>query len=159
MGLFQKGVKNAASKEDLPQFVDSLLDAADLSGVPESDPESLITHPVEYGIDKAIELLRKLPEENTDLVVTVVRETLQSANIDVDLVVEDAQIKANRMQDKMSELTSEIAVLKTQIAQKEAEIIQTETTCKETQRVQELLQRSQQPMKSSAVVPINSANR
>ncbi|MCG6969630.1 MAG: hypothetical protein LJE85_07685 [Gammaproteobacteria bacterium] len=161
MGIFQKGAKNAISKPDLPLYVDSLLDAADLSGVPESDPETLITHPVEYGIDKAIELLHKLPQENSALVVTVVRETLQSANIDVELVVSDAQTKTRRMQEKVAELSSEIAVLKTQIAQKEAEIVQTEAARKETQRVQDLLQQPQQPPQAtkSAVVPLNSANR
>lgn len=157
MGLFQKSTKDAPAKKDnLPQYVDSLLDAADLESVRETD--SLIAHPVEYGIDKAIELLQKLPLENTQLVVSVVRHTLESASIDVDLVVDDAEKKAQKMQDEIATLNGEIALLKTQIAQKETDIVQTEATLKETQRVQELLKQASQP-ETPAVVPLNAAKR
>ncbi|KPJ87321.1 MAG: hypothetical protein AMJ53_18315, partial [Gammaproteobacteria bacterium SG8_11] len=136
MGLFQKNIKGVESKDNLPEYVDELLDAADLSNVEETE---ITGNPLDYGIDQAIELLQKLPQENASLVVSVVRQTLQSANIDVDLVVQDAQHKAERMQEKIAQLNSEIAILKTQIAQKETEIVQTDTALKETLRVQALL--------------------
>jgi len=155
MGLFQKNINSGQSKDNLPQYVDSLLDAADLNNVQETE---ITGNPLDYGIDKAIELLQKLPQENTSLVVTVVRETLQSASIDVELVVEDARAKAAKMQEKISALNAEIAVLKTQIAQKEAEIVQTGAKLKETQRVQELLQQIPDPV-SAPVVKLTSVNR
>ncbi len=155
MGLFQKNINSGQSKDNLPQYVDSLLDAADLNNVQETE---ITGNPLDYGIDKAIELLQKLPQENTSLVVTVVRETLQSASIDVELVVEDARAKAAKMQEKISTLNAEIAVLKTQIAQKEAEIVQTGAKLKETQRVQELLQQIPDPV-SAPVVKLTSVNR
>ena len=157
MGFFPKSAKKAPTKDNLPQYVDSLLDAADLDSIQES--ESLITpQPVDYGIDKAIELLQKLPQDNASLVVAVVRETLQSANIDVERVVEDARNKVAQMRQDMEALSAEIAVLKTQIVQKETEIIRTEADLKETLRVQDLLQRAPGPM-TSAVVRLSTANR
>jgi len=156
MGLFHKSVKRAGSADNLPHYVDELLDAADLDSVAESDP--LIVHPVEYGIEKAIQLLQKLPQENTELVVSVVRETLKSANIDLDVVVQDARSKAERMQDSIASLKGDIARLKTQIAQKEAEIIQTESALRETRRVQDLLQQPGQPGKG-AVVTLTPVSR
>ena len=159
MGLFQKNISNgqnhAENKDNLPQYVDSLLDAADLGNVQETE---ITGNPLDYGIDKAIELLQKLPQDNTALVVTVVKETLHSANIDVGLVLKDAQRKATKMEDKISTLSAEIAVLKTQIAQKEAEIVQTDAALKETLRVQELLRDEVGPSNSS-VVKLNTASR
>lgn len=159
MGLFQKNVnngqKNSENKDNLPQYVDSLLDAADLGNVQETE---ITGNPLDYGIDKAIELLQKLPQDNTALVVTVVKETLHSANIDVGLVLKDAQSKATRMEEKIATLNTEIAVLKTQIAQKEAEIVQTDAVLKETLRVQELLTDEMRPSNNS-VVKLNTASR
>lgn len=155
MGLFHKNANSGQNKDNLPQYVDSLLDAADLENVQETE---ITGNPLDYGIDKAIELLQKLPQENTALVVSVVKETLHSANIDVELVVEDAQTKAIRMQEEISTLNAEIAVLKTQIAQKEAEIVQTQAVLKETLRVQELL-RHEQPTSNASVVKLNTASR
>ena len=155
MGLFQKNADTSQNKDNLPQYVDSLLDAADLNSVQETE---ITGNPLDYGIDKVVELLQKLPQDNTPLVITVVRETLHSASIDVALVVEDARAKATKMQGKISTLSDEIAVLKTQIAQKEAEIVQTDAVLKETLRVQDLLQ--QVPGSVSApVVKLTSVSR
>ncbi len=161
MGIFQKSGKRAAAADNLPQYVDGLLDAAELDSIKESDP--LIIHPVEYGIEKATQLLHLLLQKSPQdaaLVMSVVRETLKSANIDVDLVVQDAQTKAQRMQDSIAALTAEISLLKTQIGQKETEIVQTETALRETRRVQELLQHKAQAGKAAVVelVALNSAN-
>jgi hypothetical protein len=161
MGLFQKSVKSTSTqntiqgKDNLPQYVDSLLDAADLNNVQETE---ITGNPQDYGIDKAVDLLQKLPHDNASLVVTVVRETLQSASIDVALVVADARAKATKMQEKISTLNDEIAVLKTQIAQKEAEIVQTDATLKETQRVQQLLQQAPDSV-NAEVVKLTSVTR
>jgi hypothetical protein len=157
VGLFQKSVKRAQTKDNLPQYVDSLLDAADLDSIEETEP--VITgHAPDYGIDKAIELLQKLPQDNTALVVAVVRETLQSADIDIARVLEDAQVKAATMQESISTLQAEIAVLKTQVAQKEAQIVQTDAALKETRRVRELLQTEPDTI-SSSVVKLNTVSR
>jgi hypothetical protein len=167
MSLFQKiakgtqgakpgsGQNTKQGKDNLPEYVDSLLDGADLGNVQETE---ITGNPLDYGIDKAVELLQKLPQDNPSLVVTVVRETLHSASIDVALVVEDARAKAVKMQEKIATLSDEIAVLKTQIAQKETQIVQTDATLKETLRVQELLQQVPGPANSS-VVKLTSVSR
>ncbi len=48
----------------------------------------------EFGIDKAIELMRKLPGDNTELVVQVVKTTLESLKVKVATIIEDANKKA-----------------------------------------------------------------
>ena len=43
-----------------------------------------------YGIEDAIALMRKLPNVNSDITITVVKKTLESANIQVTEIIDDA---------------------------------------------------------------------
>lgn len=148
MSLFKKSDKTAEKlplQDTLPDFVDSLLDEADLDSIEETEPLAALrkTH---YGIDQAIKLMSKLPKDKTDLVVSVVKETLSSANVDVDAVIADAQHKAESIQQQIAQLGSEIAELKAWIAKKETETAEAQAALNETLSVKSLLQQSSVPL-------------
>lgn len=166
MGLFQKISKDPGKSspgDTLPEYVDSLLDAADLDGMEESADSGLIHSAIGfdtgYGIGQVIELLQKLPGENMDLVVAVVMETLRSADIDVDAVVTDADQQAAHMQRHVADLTAEITALRAQIASKESDISQTRAKLEETLRVKDLLQTTSGPSPCTKVVPVYTAGQ
>jgi len=95
-----------------------------------------------YGIQEAIELIRKLPNVNTEMVITVVIKTLESANISVDKIVKDAQARENKIEDRSSRLIAKIETLEAEIAELNEEITQLNTDLEETNRVKELLNRA-----------------
>ena len=142
MGLFQKNNESTTKKQqknNLPEYVDTLLEEADLDSVPELGPQIPDKNPT-YGINKAIELMRRLPKENTQLVVSVVMETLSSANIDVNEVISDGETKISDFEQRLASLGSDIDELNAQIDQKKKEISELEANLEETQSVQNLLQ-------------------
>lgn len=95
-----------------------------------------------YGIQEAIELIRKLPNVNTDIVITVVIKTLESANISVDKIVKDAQAREHKIEDRSGRLITKIESLEAEIAELNEEITQLNSDLEETNRVKELLLRS-----------------
>jgi hypothetical protein len=95
-----------------------------------------------YGIQEAIELIRRLPNVNTDIVITVVIKTLESANISVDKIIKDAQAREHKIEDRSGRLISKIESLEAEIAELNEEITHLNTDLEETNRVRELLLRS-----------------
>jgi cell division protein FtsB len=104
--------------------------------LPEDDDYPL----VDYGIDKAIELMRSLPQENVELVVTVVKTTLESLNVKLGVIIKDATRKQENIQSRIKVLKSEIAEYEQEIATRKQEIDNLETDFKETSTVKERLQ-------------------
>ncbi len=94
----------------------------------------------EFGIEKAIELMRKLPADNIPLVVQVVRTTLESTNVDVKSIISDAEEKRDRISRRIDGLKTEIADFKEEIAAREEQIARMETDAAETKTVQERLE-------------------
>jgi len=95
-----------------------------------------------YGIQEAIELIRKLPNVNTEIVITVVIKTLESANISVDKIIKDAQAREHKIEDRSGRLISKIESLEAEIAELNEEITQLNSDLEETNRVKDLLMRS-----------------
>lgn len=105
---------------------------------PEEDEDDY--PPVDYGIDKAIELMRSLPQENVELVVTVVKTTLESLNVKLGVIIKDATRKQENIQSRIKVLKGEIAEYEQEIATRKTEIENLETDFKETSTVKERLQ-------------------
>jgi len=103
----------------------------------------------EYGIQDAIELMRQLPDVNTDIVIGVVIKTLESANIQVDEIIEDAQTRETRIESRSVELIKNIEQLEEQIAGLTEEITHLNTDFEETSKVKNLLVASLRKEKSS----------
>ncbi len=92
-----------------------------------------------YGIDDAIQLMRTLPQENVELVVRVVKHTLESTRIDIGAIIDDASQKQQRIEARVSVLKDAIADLEREIQVRKKEIDELETDHRETTKVKERL--------------------
>jgi chromosome segregation ATPase len=86
--------------------------------------------------------MRDLPEHQNDVVVAVVTKTLQSANINVNKIIDDAMNKEASLESEIQRLTTEIDALQTEIANKKEQINVTNAMLEETRKVRELLEKS-----------------
>jgi len=151
MGLFGKDkkvvdVSNFAT-DDADQGMNSTSDEYAAS---ESQREvEQMKNSSEYGIQDAIELMRQLPDVNTEIVIGVVIKTLESANIQVDEIIEDAQSRETRIENRSVELIKNIEHLEEQIAGLTEEITHLNTDFEETSKVKNLLVASLRKDKSS----------
>ncbi len=93
-----------------------------------------------YGIDKAIELMRTLPSENIQLVVQVVKFSLESVGIKLPVIIDDAIRRQKDLRGRVDVLKSEITELEQEIAQRRAEIDKHEGDFRETTMVRERLE-------------------
>ena len=93
-----------------------------------------------YGIEDAIKLMRSLPRDNNEVVVTVVKKTLESTNIRVQEIVEDANQKESRIRNQHKTLEGEIKELQDQIARRNQQISDLLQDLKETTDVRQRLQ-------------------
>jgi hypothetical protein len=99
----------------------------------------------DYGIEQAIQLMRLLPgDSNVELVVQVVKKTLESTNIKVPKIIEDASRKQKDIENRVSNLEREISDLEREIQTRESEIERLQTDHKETTMVKERLQLAEQ---------------
>jgi len=144
MGLFDKKVKKPGDDFDSPVEQVSLAQAP--PAAPMSRPAEAraaapmdVDHP-DYGINKAIELMRMLPSENVELVVRVVKTTLESTNIKVAAIIKDATRKQGELEGRVGVLKKEISELEAEIATRKKEIAALETDHRETTMVKDRLQ-------------------
>jgi hypothetical protein len=108
----------------------------------------------DYGIAEAIQLMRGLPvEQNTDLVVRVVRATLASLNVRLSDIIEDASRKQKNTQDRIAAEHGKVADLEKQLADHRREIASLEADLKETTTVKERLQMAERSAEKAASNP------
>jgi hypothetical protein len=94
-----------------------------------------------YGIDDAIKLMRSLPvEENVDLVVRVMKTTLESLKVKVGDIIEDAIRRQDTLAKKVADYRAQIAAFEREIEARKHEIHRLEEELGETTRVKERLQ-------------------
>jgi hypothetical protein len=93
------------------------------------------------GIDHAIELIRSLPtERNVELVVTVLKTTLESLGIRVNDIVQDAARRQKDLEGRVGQLKNEIGTLEKEIEQRAQEIVRLEAAHAETTKVRDYLE-------------------
>lgn len=144
MGLFSRTSQPNDTSELLDN--DALPSSADLTE-DYFEPEPLVPQAkatprrnLSYGIEDAISLMRKLPADNMEVVVSVVKQTLESTNINVDDIIADANDKEDRLLKKNTQLEKEIKDLQQQIADRNKQIASLLEDHKETVSVRERLQ-------------------
>jgi hypothetical protein len=93
-----------------------------------------------FGIDKAIQLMRTLPTDNVELVVQVVKLTLESTRIKIARIIDDATRRQDDIQGRIKVLRDEIAEFEKEIATRREEIGRLEADFSETSTVKERLQ-------------------
>jgi hypothetical protein len=141
VGLFEKKKKDdleALAEEINPSQPWAAARAVADSAVRDRGRPAL-PEPAPYGIDRAIELMRQLPEENIELVVAVVKTTLQSVGIDISSIIKDGTRKQNEMQARIEVLRREIAGLENEINARRAEIGSLDAERRETALVKDRL--------------------
>ncbi|WP_455201922.1 hypothetical protein [Kaarinaea lacus] len=145
MGLFQKTRSEDKSKDELPKYVDSLLEDSHKTTNEEIDERfSVATMSLNnnYGIDHVVALMRDLPNDNSEVVVAVVTKTLESANINISNIITDAAKKEQMLESEIHQLKDEIKTLQAQIAEKEEKISVSTAILEETKKVKGLLEDS-----------------
>jgi hypothetical protein len=107
-----------------------------------------------YGIAETTLLMRSLPvDQNVELVVRVVRSTLESMNVQLPDIIEDAEEKEKGLHERMSALNAEIAEFSALIDQRRQEITRLQEELTETTTVRERLLLAQKPPAGTAVPP------
>lgn len=94
----------------------------------------------DYGIEEAIALMRTLPADSIELVVRVVKQTLESTHIDIPTIIVDATAKQERITNRIGVLKEEITGLEQEIAARSTEIGNLEADHEETSMVKERLE-------------------
>ena len=182
MGIFDRGgakkgnekqVAGGAPQADEPDYFDSpqenvSLDAAPQAataakaGAPAAGSAAARPAPVHhdedvrpaYGIENAIQLMRALPvDQNPELVVAVIKTTLESLKVKVSDIIGDASAKQKDLENRVANLKQQIAEFEKEIATRKAEIERLEADHKETSAVKarlELAERAQHAPKAAA---------
>ncbi len=108
--------------------------------------------PVAYGIEDAIKLMRSLPvDQNLELVVRVIKGTLESMSVRLPTIIEDAARKQQSIQDRTAALNTEIGGLEKEIAKRREEIAGLEADFAETTKVKQHLELAESGTKPSAL--------
>ena len=94
---------------------------------------------VSYDIEDAIQLMRTLPKESTELVVMVVNKTLQSINIEVADIIKSAEDKEKRIREQNKSLEREVHELEAKIANRNEEMAKITADLRETMEVKKRL--------------------
>jgi hypothetical protein len=98
-----------------------------------------------YGIDDAIRLMRTLPvDDNVDLVVRVIKNTLQSLDVRVADIIDDAGRRQEALSNAITEHETSIVKLEREIEARRNEIAHLQDELAETSTVRERLELAEQ---------------
>lgn len=171
MGLFDKRKKGADDFDSPVEKIDLSAPAADpipeprtahteapddddhyaaVARAPEPEPEA---EPPPYGINDAIQLMRALPQDNVELVVQVVKRTLESTKVQVTAIIDDASRKQETIENRIGVLKREIADFEEEISTRRGEIDRLEADHAETTTVKERLQLAEKLGKGASPPP------
>jgi hypothetical protein len=93
-----------------------------------------------YGIEQVIDLLSALPtDQNAELVAVVVRKTLESANISIEAILEDAKNRESDFQQRIEMLTRAIEEMQEEIASRRKHVAELQKKRKEVMKARDLL--------------------
>jgi len=97
-----------------------------------------------YGIEDLIRLLKTIPiDQHPELVVQVIKTTLESVGVKSEAVIGDAIARENQVRDALEMLESQIAVLKQEIASRQEQIAQLHMALREITDARSLLANSE----------------
>jgi hypothetical protein len=105
-----------------------------------------------YGIEQAITLMRALPmDQNPELVVAVIKTTLESLKVKVSDIIVDADKKTKDLEERVSNLKRAIADFEKEIETRKEEIARLEADHKETTGVRARLELAEKAQRGGAV--------
>jgi len=103
-----------------------------------------------YGIEDAIKLMRDLPEDNIEVVVTVVKKTLESADIQVSKIIGYAEKKEVSICERVKKLEAEITKFEESIAERKEKISALKEDLTETSKVKKHLELAEHANKQTS---------
>lgn len=103
-----------------------------------------------YGIEDAIKLMRTLPAESPELIVRVVKNTLESVDVHLGDIIEDAGAKQKHIVERVSALQQQIGDLENEIKTRREEISGLQVDLEETSSVKERLEAVEAAGRSSS---------
>lgn len=121
---------------------------------PKAQPAPVEEERPSYGIENAIQLMRSLPnmDQNVELVVAVIKGTLESLKVKVSDIIEDAVRKEKDLETRVSNLKQAISEFEKEIQQRKDEISKLEADHAETTSVKSRLQLAEKAQKAQAQV-------
>ena len=134
MGIFQRNSANTGSNKKKV----TMDDTADVPiGIPLLSREQRPIKPdiSHYGIDEVMALMNKLPEGDLDTVVTVVKHTLESLDVEVTHIIADADDKMQTISAQLKILNSEIIQFQENIKSRQEQITILEADLRNTEQV------------------------
>ena len=88
-----------------------------------------------YGIEDAIRLMKRIPDGDMRVLAAVIKETLESTDIQVVDILKDAEIKEEHLEEGIRKLDAEIEDLEIMINQRKESIHALLTDLEETRQV------------------------
>jgi septal ring factor EnvC (AmiA/AmiB activator) len=108
---------------------------------PSSKPGAAPAPPKRFGIDRAIQLMRALPtEQNPELVAMVITSTLESLEMNVAEIIEDAKSRQSELEARIGSIKAKNSALEKEIELGVDEIVKLEASLAETSSVKERLE-------------------
>jgi hypothetical protein len=141
MSMFDKKKKTDVVDSG-PGEASPIAAAAPAASAPAAQPAAPVPAPeppLSFGINKMIELMRLLPTDNIELVVKVVKTTLESTNVNLPAIIKDATRKQGEIAGRIDVLKKEIADHEAEIATRKREIAALEADQAETSMVKDRL--------------------
>jgi hypothetical protein len=178
MGIFdrapnKKGDKAATPSPEDADYYDSPVETVSLDGPPKqqggaqpagarpAQAKVMVEEDVRpaYGIENAIQLMRQLPQDdaNIQLVVTVIKTTLESLKVKVSDIIDDASRKEKDLEGRVGNLKTAIAEFEKEIQQRRDEIAKLEADHAETSSVKARLQLAEKAQKAQTAPAQKSA--
>jgi len=148
--------KHAASKNDEAGYFDSPTETVSLAApLAREAPAPVVRREeppatVDYGINSAIQLMRSLPADHPELVVTVIKTTLESLRVKVADIIADAARKQADLENRVQTLSKEISDYEREIQRRKDEIGRLEADHAETTSVKERLELAEKSTKPQA---------
>jgi hypothetical protein len=106
-----------------------------------SKPATNTTPQLRFGIDRAIQLMRTLPtEQNPELVAMVITTTLQSLEMNVSDIIDDARSRQAELEARIGTIKAKNSALEKEIELGVDEIVKLEAKLAETMSVKERLE-------------------
>jgi len=142
MGLFSRN-DNSSNNDDmdleLPTREDFQQPLVDEPG-PKTSPKTAPSK--RYSIDDAIELLRHLPESEDRQTMSVICKTLESAQIRMSDLLQDAQHKEHKLKQEHKELEQDIEQLQAKIDERRKQLQQLSESLEEVIRIKARFEQS-----------------
>jgi hypothetical protein len=111
----------------------------------------------DYGIQRAVELLRRLPPGEREKFVEVVKMTLESVNVRVESIIDDAKRRSSEIEERIAVLQQEVTDREQEIAARREEIMNLEIEHSEITGVTQQLSSETAPESAPVLIEENAA--